>query len=313
MEYEQNDDVDTNELIIEQDPSTDISVEFHDANSFKCLLEMLKSHGSIHNGGNMVFTKEGIKYEQSNVDNTILSSVFIYAEELCEYVFISSQERFIVGFSYDDICGITKDVSKKDRLRMYKVPKQNQMYMQIIQQNGEATDETNLRSFKIRTIAYNTYDIGDLGEFSETPVKVVDTQRFKKMTDTMTSIKSKYITIQSTDDSIIINASKTGTSSAVIKWGNTGSSNFVDRSGICQRFARTKTIQTSSKKAKINILPLGFKNEIVTDFSTIKSLSKFHNLSTTGTLKLFMNSNALKIEGYVGTYGLIVVYIRSNE
>lgn len=305
-----------NDSLLEQDPMTTFSAEFHDGYSFKYLLEMLKEQGDIQNGGNFVFSRDGITYRQANSDNSILNVADIFSDELCEYSYESSRDMYIVGCGYTDICPITKNIGKKDRLRIYKVPGQEEIYLHIIQQTSESNDETNIRTFRPKTIDYTIYSIDDLGDFGEKPIKLVSTNRFKKMTDSMYSVRSKQVTVQCTDNAVIFSASANGgISNAVVKWGDVDRANkYRDINSLYTGQINTNNlIKPAGASAFLEIVPDGFKYEIIMDSSTIRSLAKLNNLCPQGTVKIYMNQQALKLESYIGVYGKITTYIRSNE
>lgn len=301
---------------LEQDLNTFISVEFHDGYSFKYLLDFLKETGDPRLGGNFVFSQEGITFQQANADGTILNIFKVYADELCEYEYVSSRDEYLVGCSYNDICPYTKNIGKKDKLRMYKKPGQRHIYLHPMKQNSESSDEANVTTILPKHIPYTIYTVEDIGEFGK-PIKVVTTSGFKSMCDSMYASKSKYIKAQSTNNSVLFMASvNQGITNSFHRFGGmeSNSSKYADIHSMFTGYIQPTNIIRSDKPAPtIEIVPQGFKYEHIMTSSTIRSLSKLNSLSNQGTIKIYMNENAIKLQSHIGTYGILQTFIRSCQ
>lgn len=317
--YQNNDDIlNSGEPMmgeeLEQDLNTAISVEFHDGYSFKYLLEFLKETGDPRNGGNFVFSRGGITFQQANADNTILNVFNMDAYELCEYEFDSSKDSYLVGCSYNDICPFTKNIGKKDRLRMYKLPGQRHIYLHPIKQNSESSDEANVTAILPKHIPHTIYTVDDLGDFGK-PIKVVPSSKFKSMCDSMYSSKSRYIKVQGTNSSVMFSANvNQGITNSIHRFGGLGNdtNRYADVNSIFSGQSQSYNIVRSDVPAPVvEIVPDGLRYDQTLDSATIRSLSKLNSLCNQGTIKISMNDNALKLETHIGTYGFLETYIRS--
>lgn len=285
--------------------NTSFSVEFHDGYSFKYLLDYLKETGnSVDSGGNFVFTQKGIRYSQSNVDNTILNTFLIFGKELCEYVFKSDNDEYIVGCSFEDICPVTKGIGKKDKFKMYKCPDQRYVYFYSVKNNA-VSSSTGVTTILPKNIKYKKYLIDEsLGKFDE-PIVTITTSEFKNMCEEMLVYKSTYISVQGTKDKVTFIS---GNGTAANRFREFGKSN---RSFNINKYNNMDIIHSKRPGPNLRILPESSDYIHKIRSSIIKSLAKLNNLSERGTVKIFMNENAIKLQSHIGTYGILETYLRS--
>lgn len=298
---------------MEEDPMTSFNAVIHDGYSFKCLLDYLKDTGNPRFGGNFVFSKDGIQFQQTNADNTILNMGYIDANELCEYEYNSNCDEFIVGCGYTDVCPITKNIGKRDRLRIYKIPNKPDIHLRIIQQSSEADDEAGVDTFRPKQLPYTIYSVADLGDFGE-PIRIVPCARFKKVCDGICSIKPRHVNISGTNTAIFFSANVNGINNKVHRFGSLNNAKTwgADIDSIYNGDIDDANIIYGDGPAPVlEIVPQGFRNEIKVDPSTIRQLSKLTPLCSQGTIKMFMNGNAFQTQAHIGNYGRIATYIRS--
>lgn len=146
------DELDTNESesslltmiepqVILTDPTASFVAEFSDGYSFRNMIEYLRV---TNTQGNFRFGRESIKYEQANASNVILNQIEIQSFELTHYEFYSRTDEIIIGVTIADMRLITKTTGKKDGIRLYKMPNDPLLYIQIISQSVRGTDRTNI-------------------------------------------------------------------------------------------------------------------------------------------------------------------------
>jgi len=306
-----------------------IFAEFSDAYSLRNLIEYLKST-NVH--GDFIFSKDKIIYAMSDADRTILNEIVILGCNLPYYIYNSPSEYVVVGMTISNLRKITKSIGKKDSVRLYMLPNDPLLYIQIMSMNTKALSRSNINIIKPQQAKENVeYDTMDLqytrGE--DNPNCTVPIVDFCRMCTAMNSIQCTHVTIRGLPRGAIFEG--------IMEGGLTGR---IDRFGICEGYTSSKSSNTDGGSLpdlsvlmedlqvdKIKMPTTGktpklviqsneaIENRIRVKISTIKALSKINNLSTAGgIIKLYIEEDMpLKLVVGIGTYGKLTIYLRSVD
>lgn len=279
-----------------------------DGYSFRNMIEFLKVTSAR---GNFVISHDKIAYEQSDIStNTyIINQVVINTSELTKYEF-DSKEQFFIGVNIEDIRTVSKTIGKKDSIKLYKVFSDPFLYIQIISNNSRGTDRENMNVIRPQSNDVYQFKCVQYSNDERNPNCKIMASEFAKVCTSMSSLKCDYVTIYGLPCGIVFQGGTPGrTSERIEKFGVVDG--FIPSS--CDSISIDQLEIPSCPRPKLNIKydksnvqPVKIKVKI----SIIKSLSKLNNLSTNGTIKLFIEQDKpLKILCPIGNYGILRTYI----
>lgn len=300
-----------------------IFVEIPDGYTFRNLIEFLKN---TNTSGNFIFTKDRITYSRADATNSILNEILILGCNLTYYIYNSPLPEIVIGVTISNLRKITKPIGKKDSVRLYMLPNDPLLYIQIVSVNTKALSRNNANFVMPQKIDRLEYDPGQYLRSEENPNCTIPIMDFCKMCTSMHSISCSYVTIRGLPRGSIFEGMMEG--------GITGR---IDKFGIVDNQAPTSvTIPDMSaitpllndlcldkirvpvgKAPKLVIKSAAEMAEIRTRvrIATIKALSKINNLSPpAGIVKLYIERGVpLKLICNIGTYGKLIIYLRDIE
>jgi hypothetical protein len=262
------------------DPNASFVAEFIDGYSFRNLVELIRAVSSTCN---FRFSSEGISYEQADPEQCVIMRWMIYASELIDYSYNSTNPSTMIGININNLRSITKTIGKKDGIKIYKVPGEAPVYIQI-GASEKGTDRRNVCTIVPQEVDQVYYDIQPYEQGDDSPNCVVQTATFAKVCTSITSVKCKLILVTSNKRGITL--------STITDLGTT---------------SRAETLGTGAKSR-----PPVDNGEVYikTKFSIIKALSKINNLSSQGTIKFYSQpGNPIKMTSRIGSYGSLEIYL----
>lgn len=266
------------------DPEASFVAEFIDGYSFRNLIELLRA---VSTTCNFHFSKEGISYEQADPDQCIIVRWIIYASELIDYSYQSTNPTTIVGINVNNLRSITKTIGKKDGVKIYKVAKEAPIYIQI-GASEKGTERKNVCTILPQEVDQIYYDIPPYDQGEDSPNCVVQAATFSKVCTSITSVKCKMIMVASNSRGITLSTiTDLGTTSRAESLGNGAKS-----------------------RPQINNGDVAIK----TKFPLIKALSKLNNLTSQGMVKFYTQpNNPIKLLTRIGSYGTLEIYLLAPE
>lgn len=311
------------ELISKQlqlkDTSASFLAEFSDGYSFRNMFEYLR----ITNiKGNFRFSRDLICYEQADASMTIVNQIEISTCELTCYQFNSQTDEIVIGINISDMRNITKTIGKKDSVRIYKQADDPILYIQIITQSTRGSMGHNVSVIRpITDVEITMYEMPEYRVSEKYPNCTIPMTEFTRTCTSMSTFRCSYVTIIGLPKGAIFKTLTEGTISGKYQ-----------EFGICDGYTTTPSPQ-SYGQADIDFaatmrlsLPTGPPPKLVVKsenkpvaiikikMAIIKALSKLNNLSTSGTIKMYMESdNPLKLVCRIGTYGILRIFIRTDD
>lgn len=290
------------------DFNSSVRAEFADSYSFRNTVEYIRVNNSA---GAFRFYEDRIIYEQANSKQTLLNQFIIYANELTDYEFNSKSGIIVLNVNLAELRQRTKTIGKKDRLAIYKMPQDKNMYLEIYSQNSSNMGEhPNIHCIETMPPAFAEYNIHEYDR-QKRPLCTIHQGDFAKCCSSFIAVKCSHVIAHGYPRGIVFEGKK--------QTGETTS---------CKKFGKCKTDisapSPASDKLIVRRIPnatpakLVFNDEridyIIIPSEIIKSLSKLNNLSTNGTIKIYFEENSpLCLICNIGTYGELTVHILQTK
>lgn len=273
-----------------EEDTSEFLADFIDGYSFRNLIEYLRS---TNTHGNIMLDKDGIYYQQSDANESLINDFEIDASELVRYEFYSDKEHIVLGININDMRTLTKSIGKKDSVRLYKLSQDPILYIQIMNSSERSADRSNMSIIRPQKLHQITYV---LPEYTK-PNLVVHALDFSKACAGMSTIKCPYVQTTSTGKGIVFKA--------VMNNGIVGK---------VESLGDTKTASLESTPIRLNIVDRECYANVNIKASTVKALSKINNLTSNGTVKIYTEKDKpLKFVTKIGIYGTLSIYVRSIE
>jgi hypothetical protein len=265
------------------------SISISDGYSFRNLIEYLKITNST---GNLIFKPNGIMYQNSNVDGTILNEFNLRAEDLPTYKFYSEGE-ITVGVNLNGLRLITKPIGRKDSIRMYMKNNDEKGYLYLHINSAKSIDRENVSFIQPEYVDNVKYIVEGYTRQVGDPNLSIQSQQFTKIFSTINSLKCVTCGVKVFESGIAFEGIKSN-----------GTSGHIERYGDCGR----KPDGSIDINDDIGVGEIGIKT------NTIKAMTKLGNLSHNDSIKLYMEKDLpLKIVTNIGSYGKLTIYIRDGN
>lgn len=230
-------------------------------------------------------------------------------------------DEYPIGFFTSEMCNATKNIGKRDSAVLYQLIGDNKINIQIIKAGNKDPGKAAALFVNIlniehqRAIESNSYAVN--------PNVRIQSKDFADLCSQIGTIKCSYMQIVGGRDYV--------TFKGILPNNNVASINrFVSQSdfniGEVTDMPPVRADNLDSFLSNLKITPstggsslklnISRADELITvsiPLSTVKSLSKIHNISPAGTsLRFYFKpNNPVKIECPIGTYGTYTVYLRS--
>ena len=265
-------------------------ISISDGYSFRNLIEYLKITNST---GNLVFRSNGISYQHSNLDGTILNQFIIRGDDLPTYKYFSEGE-INVGVSLTNLRLITKPIGRKDSIKMYMKKDDYKGYLYLHINSPKSIDRENVSFIQPEHVENVEYIVEGYEREAGDPNLSIQSQQFTKIFTTINSLKCVTCSIKVFQNGIVFEGIKSN-----------GTSGHIERYGDCGN----KNSYILKNENEDN---LTFVDEINIKTNTIKALSKLGNLSHNDSIKVYMEPELpMKIVTNIGSYGKLTIYIRN--
>lgn len=259
--------------------------EFHDGYSFRNLIEYIR--GTTTENGVFRFSKDKIIYEKSTSDYLMVNKCIIFTDELTKYSYDYSEPEYSISVDLTSLKSVTRSVSKKDSLRLVvREDEEDKMWVYVVSNTQRLASNQPGSPVSIEKILkrdeYEIKDVYDLVPDVKTP-----TPHFSKTCTAMHTIKSNYVVIRCFDGNAVAEGKKDG-----------GITTRVEPLG--NDILKTNIEEKCSFNIKISL---------------IKIMAKFGSLCSNGIVKIYFpteTSHPLKMSCNIGSYGRVIIYIRSD-
>jgi hypothetical protein len=300
------------------DPAASFYSEFSDGYTFRNLIEYIR----ITNFSGTIKCYPGeITYIQSNEDGTVLNKFEIQTYQLTDYQFTSRTNEILIPVNMVKFRNVTKNVGKKDRCSILKMPNDGTLYVQIFNANSQSNGEPS-GIFPVETHEFvgEEYEEPYCSQPEDQPNCAIYQAEFSKMCASMNSVKSNYVMAHGMEKGIIFKGIKADGTTAYIKdFGKVRQQEEkkihynlrnLDKLGVNANTKKPATVPTP----KLRIGESGEIRKFSISMSTIKGLAKLNNLSPMGTIKVYIRKDEpLRFICNIGCYGKLTIYIQSLD
>lgn len=273
--------------------------EFSDGYSFRNLIDYLKG---TNVQGNFCFSKSMIYYTQTNTSNTLMNCLCINTSDLTCYEYNSKLDTEVIGINLATLKLITKSITPKDGLILYRRQSDPHLFVQIANGSGLAIRET-VNTILPIVIESTQYDPDDDNTETDVPNCTVASSLFSKSLSSLTAMKCNSVTVRGFPKGVILEGMISG--GVLGKSEKFGKCDSVDYQPISKPTSLPRLIIRTPDEIRIKITAI-----------TAKSLAKLGSLQaqSKGVVKFYIEKEKpIKMMTRIGVYGVLWVYLRDSE
>lgn len=304
-----------------------------DGYSFRNTISIIKSETDYVT---MWMSPYGVEISFRNNRGNAMHRIFLDQSEFkYEYnVFENDEykEEFPISFETNEMFNTTKGIGRRDGIILYHLNNEDYINVQPLKNNGGGPSQ--FGALFVETIKNQPLEkVGLSTVFDKEPNVRVQAKSFAEICGQASTLKCTTLEIIGNAESVVFKIIKPDNNVASIM--NFKSSAPRKKSGMrkkefssaydidniinkCKSSEKKSSLTTSSVAPinSLNIVSADNINTIRVPISTVKALSKIHNISPQGThLKLFFskseNHEYTKIESPIGTYGKYEIFLRN--
>jgi hypothetical protein len=276
----------------------------------------------------MILSPNRIKISFSNRGNYAVHKITICASKLANYHYNIRDEdgellpEYPIAFASDEMLNTTKPIGRRDGLLMYWIPGTNRISVQAnkSKENGRAGAAfvTILNQEHTRHQTPKVY--------SKEPNVRVDAKAFGDWCAGAVSLKCSYLDIVGYPTSVTLKSMMSNGSLAAItnfkKAGDgliPGPTMANNMQEVTQRLELLRVTDVAPSapgpRLSLNIVRNEDLMTVRVPITTVKALSKIHNISPQGTLLrfYFSENHPTKIRSRIGTFGKYTVCLRNQR
>lgn len=234
--------------------------------------------------------------------------IYVDGDELLYFRYnIVGYDEYAITVNTNDILKTTKGVGRKDAIKIKWMENSDRL---IIQPEKSGRDNSRALDSYVNIIskAYNKLEL--LNDFAgnENVIKILS-KDFSEICSQVSSHKCAHLEITGNSEKMIFKGIlPDGT--IVINYDHIPYINAAYKN-----IDIVETICNDKDKCQLNVLKYDNTVKIIIPLNTVKTLSKFQNISPSGTLLkfYFVRGKAVKIESKIGTYGTYNMYLRDPK
>lgn len=270
----------------------------------------------------MILSPTGIEISFVNENKCGVHDVVLHASEFSMYRYDFRDEEgnllpeYPVSFSIDEMFNTTKNIGRKDGVRMYLLKDDDKINVQPIKTTTKDPGRAGAMFVNLVNVEYNRHQVP--GTYpTEANVKV-QSKDISEIFSQASTLKCNCVQIDGKNSSVIIKSVLPNkTLAAVNKFVSQTSvilPKAVDTSAV-EHLISSASLVKSESKFKLNIKSPDDIISVIVPISTIKSLSKIHNISASGTMLrfYFTAGRPVKLESPIGMYGTYTIWLRNSK
>lgn len=226
-------------------------------------------------------------------------------------------DEYPIAFDTTELFNITKSIGKKDGIRIYLLPRENKLNIQLLKMSTKDPSSAEIFMIKILQVEHSRYVPQEYT--TESNIRVLS-KNFTEMCGCVIDQKCETLEIEANNNSIIFKGIQANQNVAYIKRYEGQSQNFQQEplklaNNINEIANMMKNLNLDKKKTTGGGLSLNVVTSnsvsIKVPIVTIKVLSKIHNVAGNAALLKFYveKKHPLKIELSVGNYGSYEIFL----
>jgi len=297
-----------------------------DGYSFRNTIGIIKSE-TEH--ATMVVSERSIEISFLNTAKCAVHKITLHPQEFTVYRYNIRDDdgnlypEYPIAFETNEMFNTTKGIGRRDSIRLYWLLGDNKINVQPIKMSTKDPGSTGALFVKILTLEHIRYDSGS---YNQEPNVRVQAKVFADICAQANSLKCTNLEIVGQNSAVTfkgIFANQTVASfyrfvsQTEPSKPSKSASNIDEIDSLIDTF-RAPDMQLSSQSSSglsLNIINSEDLMTVKVPISTVKALSKIHNISPPGTLIrfYFAEGKPTKIESPIGTYGLYTICLRTGR
>jgi len=292
-----------------------------DGYSFRNAIGIIKSETDY---ATMIVSEKSIEISFLNTSKCAVHKIVLYPHEFTMYRYnIKDQDgnlykEYPISFETNEMFNTTKGIGRRDGVRLYWLSGDNRINVQPMKMTTKDPGRASALFVKILTLECSRYDVGTYNSEPNVRVQAKDFADLCSQANTLkctsleiighnTGVTFKGILANQTVASINRFVSQTEVPKTQQAASNIDEiDNLIDN----LRFNDNRIITNG---LSLNIVKSEDLMTVKVPISTVKALSKIHNISPAGTLLrfYFAEGKPTKLESPIGTYGLYTIGLRN--
>ena len=278
-----------------------LSAYINDGYTFKSVIHMIKNEND-----NVTFnvSKKKISMTFTNKGKYAVHDFVLHTEDLAYYQYnIKDHDEYYITVNSSELLTTTKGITKKDGLKITWHNTNEKLAIQIIKAGKDQTPELYV------SVIRKDYDpIYIIHEYSDDePVIKIPCEEFSAMCNQAAVFKCAAMEIKACSYYALF--------TGLLHDGSIGLSSqqfFTNKNNTNDQHIIEKI---TNNQCEFNIVKTEDFMTIKIPITTIKTLSKLHNIASVGTLlKLYiLPEKPVKLECKIGSYGTYSLYIRDSK
>jgi hypothetical protein len=273
----------------------------------------------------MILSPKSIEISFVNNNKCAVHHIYLNTQEFSIYKYNIRGEdnkllpEYPLAFDTNEFLNTTKGIGRKDGIKIYWVPGENRINVQPLKTSTKDPARARALFVNILNVELCRYDTSCL--YSDEPNVRVQAKDFAEICAEASSLKCSSLEIVGQNNSVtfkgikpnnrLASLNKFVSQSSVPEEETTNDQSFDDQTILDNNFI----VKKSSSKPSLNIVKSEDLMTVRIPVSTVKALSKIHNISPYGTLLrfFFLEGNPTKIESPIGSYGKYTVCLRDHR
>ena len=309
--------------MMQQDNTTQTLFIMHimDGYSFRHTIGLMKSETDY---ATMVLSEKLIEISFINTSKCAVHGIRLLPQEFTVYQYNIRDENgqlvneYPITFDTTEMFNTTKGIGRRDGVRLYWLAGDNKINVQPIKQSTKEPGRSGALFVKILTMEHMRYGTG---AHNAEPNVRVQAKDFAALCSQANTLKCATLEIAGFNRAVTLTGVRANQTTA--SFDRISSQTDVPRTqaaSACNIDEIYNLIDNlnisdappSSSGLSLNIVNRGDLMTVKVPISTVKALSKIHNISPSGTLLRFYFSvgKPIKIESPIGTYGTYTICLR---
>lgn len=292
-----------------------------DGYSFRHTIGIVKSETDY---ATMVVSEKSIEISFVNTSKCAIHKILLKPQEFTAYRYnIRDKDGAVVkeypiAFDTSEMFNTTKGIGRRDGIRLYWLAGDSRISVQPMKMSTKDPGRAGALFVKILTMEHIRYDVN---AYDDEPNVRVQAKEFADLCSQANSLKCATLEIVGHDTAVTFKGMKANQTMACINRfvSQTGvpktadaASNLDELDNIISNLRIAEISPPTSGGLSFNIVG---KDDLMTvriPISTVKALSKIHNISPAGTQLRFYFAvgRPTKVESPIGTYGTYVICLR---
>jgi len=274
----------------------------------------------------MVISPKSIEISFLNSSKCAVHKIELKPQEFATYSYnIRDSEGNLIpehpiAFETNEMFNTTKSIGRRDGIRLYWMAGDNKLNVQPIKMSTKDPGRAGASFVKIHNMEYVRYDTG---MHNPDPNVRVSAKDFADICSQVNTLKCTSLDVIGQSNAVILKGILPNNtvasinrfvSQTEISRMTNSVTNMEEIDNILGNLRITgNTIPQQSMGLSLNIVKSEDFMTVRVPISTVKALSKIHNISATGTLLRFYfgEGRPTKIESPIGTYGAYTICLRN--